>query len=261
MRQHDPVAVDVGRVAGDTRLQTKRLEDLREAVNYRRWLAALAVPWLGDDALEIGSGLGDHAAEWASLGVGITASEADPGRLAYLRSRFDGDGRVAVREVRVPIDVTAEHSAVVAVNVLEHIQDDVRALRSFRGLVREGGHVVIVVPAFPFAFSRFDAEIGHFRRYRRGSLRAAMEAADLEVVHIRYVNSVGLIAWFIAMRVLRMRPGRGASLRLYDRLVVPLVRRVEQLGAPPFGQSVLAVGRRNALDEGADPPPWGGRRR
>ncbi|MBW3561556.1 MAG: class I SAM-dependent methyltransferase [Actinobacteria bacterium] len=238
--------MDAGPVAGDTRLQTRRLEDLREAVNYRRWLAALALPWLGDDALEIGSGLGDHAAGWSSLGVRITASEADPSRLDYLRSRFDGDARVQVRELRVPIDVTAGHSAVVAMNVLEHIEDDVQALRSFRGLVRAGGHVVILVPAFPFAFSRFDAEIGHFRRYRRGSLRAAMEAADLDVVHIRYVNSVGLIAWFISMRLLRTRPKSGATLRLYDRIVVPLVRRVEQRAAPPFGQSLLAVGRRNA---------------
>ncbi len=246
MRQRHPAPINAGPVAGDTRLQTRRLEDLREAVNYRRWLAALALPWLGDDALEIGSGLGDHAAEWSSLGVRITASEADPSRLDYLRSRFDGDARVQVRELRVPIDVTAGHSAVVAMNVLEHIEDDVQALRSFRGLVRPGGHVVIVVPAFPFAFSRFDAEIGHFRRYRRGSLRAAMEAADLDVVHIRYVNSVGLIAWFISMRLLRMRPRSGATLRLYDRIVVPLVRRVEKRAAPPFGQSLVAVGRKNA---------------
>lgn len=245
-------AADVGPVAGDTRLLTRRLEDVREAVNYRRWLAALALPWLGDDALEIGSGLGDHAAEWARLGIGITASEADAGRLACLRSRFDRDGRVQVREIKVPIDATAQYSAVVAMNVLEHIENDVETLRSFRGLVRVGGHVIILVPAFPFAFSKFDAEIGHFRRYRRATLRAAMEDAGLEVVRIHYVNSVGLIAWFITMRLLGKRPTTGATLRLYDRVVVPLVRRVEDLVAPPFGQSVLAVGRKNAPDELAD---------
>lgn len=56
------------------------------------------------------------------------------------------------------------HSAFVSINVLEHIADDVAALRSARSLVRPGGFVISFVPAFPFATSRYDLEIGHLRR-------------------------------------------------------------------------------------------------
>ena len=168
-------------VEGDTGLQSDVLEDLVEAARYRRWLVDLALPHLGDDPLEVGSGLGHYAADWAAAGVPrFTDSEADPTRLQALRDRFDGHAVVRVRELAVPVAETAEHSAVVAYNVLEHVPDDVGALRAFAGLLRPGGRVVLVVPAFPSAMSRFDLAIGHQRRYRRRSLRAAAERAGLD---------------------------------------------------------------------------------
>jgi hypothetical protein len=55
-------------VEGDTGLQDDVLEDLVEAKNYRRWLVALALPYLGDDPLEVGSGLGNCAGRLGRCG-------------------------------------------------------------------------------------------------------------------------------------------------------------------------------------------------
>ena len=232
-------------VEGDTGLQSETLEDLVEARHYRRWLVDLALPHLGDDPLEVGSGLGHYAADWAAAGVPRwTASEADPGRLAQLRTRFAGDPVVRVRELSVPVEQTAQHSAVVAYNVLEHIPDDVAALRAFAGLLRPGGRVVLVVPAFPSAMSRFDLAIGHQRRYRRRTLRTAAEDAGLRVEVLHHVNAVGLLGWYVAVKALRGRPRAGLLLTAYDRGVVPWLRRVEARTPPPFGQSLFLVARR-----------------
>lgn len=229
----------------DAALQTDVLEDLAEAVNYRRWLADLALPHLGDHPLEVGSGLGDYAAEWRSAGVArLTVSEADPPRLAALRARFDGDRTVAVRELAVPVAEASSYSSVVAYNVFEHLADDAAALRDFRELVRPGGRVILIVPAFPSAMGRFDRAIGHHRRYRAGSLRAALEAADLQVEVLHYVNSIGLLGWYVVVKLLRGRPRAGALLTAYDRGVVPWLRRVESRRRPPWGQSLFAVARR-----------------
>jgi SAM-dependent methyltransferase len=231
------------RVSGDSALQSAVLESLGSARNYRAWLVDLTAPWLGDDALEVGSGLGDYAVEWAQRGVPLTVSEADPDRLAHLRHRFDGHPTIKVRELAVPVTETANYSAVVAVNVLEHIADDVAALRAFAGLVRAGGRVVVFVPAFRALYSRFDREIGHERRYRKATLDHALRAAGLHVERLHYVNMVGSAAWLVMMRLLRGRPREGLALRAYDALV-PLLRRLEARWRPPFGQSLLAVARR-----------------
>lgn len=243
-------------MAGDSALQSAVLEDLVQARNYRRWLVDLMAPHLGPDPLEVGSGLGHYAQDWAATGLPrFTASEADPDRLADLRARFDGDPVVRVRELAVPVTETASHSAVVACNVLEHIPDDVAALRAFAGLVRPGGVVVLLVPAFPSAMSRFDLAIGHQRRYRARSLRAAVEAAGLQVERLHHVNAVGLLAWYVVVKVLGRRPSPGALLTAFDRLVVPVLRRLESRRPPPFGQSLLVVARRPARQDPARQGP------
>jgi SAM-dependent methyltransferase len=230
-------------VAGDTALQSDVLEDLSSAVNYRRWIVDLTRPYLHGRVLEIGSGNGDYAAEWADSGVTITASEADAGRLAALKDRFDGDTRVDVRELLAPITGTNDYDAVVALNVMEHIDGDVDAMRSFARQVRPGGLIVLFVPAFPIGMSRFDREIGHFRRYRKKTLRAALAGAGLSVEVVRHVNSAGLFAWIVMMRLLRQRPKAGPLLRIWDGVVIRIVRRIESRIEPPFGQSLLAVAR------------------
>ncbi|HEX2073124.1 MAG TPA: class I SAM-dependent methyltransferase [Geodermatophilus sp.] len=246
----------VPRALGDSELQSRTLVSVASAVNYHAWLTDLAVPHLGDHPLELGSGLGDYARAWLDAGVPkITVTEVDPGRLGVLRSRFAREPRVHVRLLDVLHPPRADHSAFVAFNVLEHIPDDVRALRAAHRLLRPGGRVVIFVPAFQFAMSRFDERIGHVRRYTRGQLRAAMTAAGLVVDEIRYVNMPGLVAWFVGMRLLGMTPGEGPALAVWDRLVVPLARRLESRVTPPFGQSVFAVAHVPGAGTARDPAP------
>jgi len=230
-------------VVGDTVLQSEVLETLTDAVNYQAWVCDLIRPHLGDDPLEIGSGLGDYAAHWLATGVPrFTVSDADPGRHAVLAERFAGDSRASVVQLDVFAPFDGSYSSLVATNVLEHIEDHVGALRAAHRLLRPGGKVVVFVPAFPIAMSRFDRAIGHFRRYRKAELRRVFEAAGLEVERLHYVNAPGLVAWTLGMRLLRMTPKDGAIVRLWDRVVVPIARWVEARVRPPFGQSVLAVG-------------------
>jgi SAM-dependent methyltransferase len=229
---------------GEPAYQHRVLESLGSAQNYIAWLASLARPYLADDPIEIGAGAGDYASAWLAEGAGrITLTEADPHLLDELRSRFEHDDRVAVRELDVTTSLEAKHSAVVAFNVLEHIEDDEGALRSARNLLRPGGAIVMLVPAFEFATSRFDHDIGHYRRYTKKTLGAVYRNAGIEVERLAYVNAPGLLGWIVAMKWLRREPSEGVLLRVWDNVVVPVARRVEAVKAPPFGQSLLAVGR------------------
>src|SRR4051795_11094850 len=176
-------------ITGDQRIQSEVLEGLATAVNHRRWFVELALPYLGDNPIEIGSGLGDYAIEWAEHLPRFTATEADPDRLVLLKRRRAGHPNIDVREMLLPAaDANGDYSAAVSYNVLEHIEDHVGALRSMRDLVRPGGAVVIIVPAFQFAMSPADIATGHVRRYTKKTLTAAMTEAGLTVEKIHYAN-------------------------------------------------------------------------
>jgi SAM-dependent methyltransferase len=225
-------------------LQHSVLEALDGAPNYNEWVASLVSPYLGDDPIEIGSGRGVFAATWLGAGVGkLTVSEVDPHLLDVLRERFATDPRVVVKALDLLDVYAAEHSCAVALNVLEHISDDVSALRSASRLVRPGGAVVVFVPAFPFAMSRFDRAIGHYRRYTAESAREAFVAGGLRVEECRYVNAPGLVAWTIGMKVLGLQPREGMALRTWDWALIPATRVIESRWRPPFGQSLLVAGR------------------
>ena len=230
-------------INGDQGVQSEVLEGLATAVNHRRWFVQLALPYLGPDPIEIGSGLGDYALEWAPHFTRFTATEADPARLVALKERLSGHPGITIRDLLLPTEETGSYSGAVSYNVLEHIDDHVAALRSMARLVRPGGRIVLIVPAFPFAMSPVDIATGHVRRYTKKTMVAAMTEAGLEVEKVQYANALGLLGYYMATSVFKLTPKEGAMVKVYDKLVLPVTKAAESLVRPPFGQSVFAVAR------------------
>jgi 2-polyprenyl-3-methyl-5-hydroxy-6-metoxy-1,4-benzoquinol methylase len=83
----------------------------------------------------------------------------------------------------LPPDVGV-NDAVLALDVIEHLDDDQNATRQFARLLRPGGIAVVSVPARPDLFSEFDQIQGHRRRYVPETLLAAFRDSTLEVKRI-----------------------------------------------------------------------------
>jgi SAM-dependent methyltransferase len=228
----------------------EHLETGRAADNYNRWIAEQFEPYVGQRVLEVGCGVGTLSERWVDRAsfVGID-TEADC--VAKCAARFVD--RVGARflhdRVGAPgwVQRWSEHrpDTIVAVNVLEHIREDLEALRGWRDIVRSGGggHLCVFVPAFEFAYSDFDRRYGHYRRYTKETLRDKLLDAGLELETLRYFNLPGLLGWWSTFVVLGRRGSVEGQVGLYDKVVVPLTRRIEKLFPPPFGNSVVAVCR------------------
>ena len=251
-RSENVAKIDTDQIRGDRQIQCDVLVALAECQNHRKWFAAFAQPYLGEHPIEIGSGLGDYAMEWIPSVEKYTATEADPALFGELRKHMAAYPSVTVRQLLLPTEDRGDHSCLVSYNVLEHIDDHVGALQSMARLVRPEGYIVLVCPAFPFAMSPVDIATGHVRRYTKRTMRKALTDAGLEVVEVRYANSLGLICYYAFTSLLRKQPSTGGTMHFYDRLVVPVVRFFERLVGdhPPFGQSVVAVAR---VKEDGDP--------
>jgi SAM-dependent methyltransferase len=216
-----------------------------EASNYLRWLVDLCAPYLGQNVLEVGSGLGDLTERFAEGDRKVHATDLSDQFLEALRARFAGSQNVTVERLDVTeIEAEAAYDTIVMMNVLEHIEDDPAALRSLRRALIERGRLIVYVPAFMLLYSRFDREIGHYRRYRRPQLRSQFEAAGMRVVESRYVNSLAAPGWFVYCRLLGRESSDQVTVSACDRIVVPAVRRLEDRVRPPFGLSLLVVGER-----------------
>lgn len=220
------------------------LDSLDGAHNYAGWILSLAEPYLGQRVLEVGAGHGTFT-EVLAQGHSVVATEISPRCLETLRARFSASTSVEVREGNLDQAVEAgPYDSAVLINVLEHIEDDHGALALLSAALNRGGHVVVWAPAHPRLYSDFDRRVGHFRRYRAEELAETLSGAGLEVVKLRHVNAVGALAWWVLATKAGRTPTTSGLVGLYDRLAIPVLRRVEGRLQPPFGQSLLCVGRR-----------------
>lgn len=213
------------------------------APRYRQWEYDLVAPHLGRSVLEVGSGMGHFSEKLVeSRRDRLVLSDIDKPSLEQLRQRFADCANVEIAEITLPgrLDLRPVDS-VVAMNVLEHIEDDVQALCDLANVVSPGGRIILWVPAYMQLYGDFDRMVGHVRRYTPRTLRAALETAGLGVREIRRVNLLGGIAWWAAVRAGGARRPDSRLVWLYDNLVIPASRTFEAVIPPPFGQSLLCV--------------------
>ncbi|MFD1467488.1 class I SAM-dependent methyltransferase [Hymenobacter caeli] len=215
------------------------------ATHWKAYYGALLRPYLRGRVLEVGAGIGGttralcdgRPADWLCL-------EPDAALAAQLRARRAAGGlppavRLRVGTLAALPAAEGLFDAVLYVNVVEHIEDDAAELARAYARLAPGGHLLVLVPAHQWLFSRFDAAIGHFRRYSRARLRRALPTGG-RVRRLVYLDSLGLLA-AAASKLLRQTYPTLAQVRLWDRGLVPVSRRLDRLLGYGVGKSVLAV--------------------
>lgn len=130
--------------------------------------------------LEVGAGQGALGA-WLARRYEYTGIEPDAESRRVAVSRLQALGRGEVRGELVEGDEPS-YDAVCAFEVLEHIEDDGKALTSWRARLAPGGFLLLSVPAHSRRFGLSDTYVGHFRRYDRVPLRDRLEAEGFEIV-------------------------------------------------------------------------------
>lgn len=145
---------------------------------------------------------------------------------------------------------------VVAQDVVEHIEDDLKALREIRRVTAPGGLALILVPAYQSLWSARDVALRHFRRYRLGQLAGRVAAAGFEVVRRTYTDCSLMPPMWLAVRLAPKTPDGLANLsgeaapgsKGLGRVVLLTVARAEGLVARhvplPFGVSAVVLARR-----------------
>ncbi len=238
--------------AGNAAYGTETLEILSEAANFNRWMYQTIRPFCHGNILEIGSGIGNISQFFIQDGAAITLSDFDRSYVPRLQQRFgtqsniQGIHRIDLSdkelEENLP-ELIGTFDTVFALNVIEHIEDHQQAFTNANKLLRTGGNLVILVPAFQFLYNGFDEQLRHFRRYTATSLHQYLEDAGFEVVNSRYFNFIAILGWFFSGHILRKRIIPSGQMRFYDALV-PAWKILDYLTSGFAGISVIQIGRK-----------------
>lgn len=158
-----------------------------------------------DLAVDVGCGTGAVLDELAALGHRrVLGTDLDPHALRLTATRLPAGVAVA-RAVAEALPLpSASVDILTSLDVVEHLDDDVRALREYARVLRPGGRLLLAVPAYSWAWSDHDVELGHQRRYVRARLEEVVTAAGFVEVEARYFH-----AWLVPLAfALRKTPLR-----------------------------------------------------
>ena len=241
----------------DYEQQTFQAEDRHWWYRGRRTVLDRVIDELGFDAtaasrpriLDAGCGSGRNMIELARRGA-VTAIELSPPSVEKARER--GCGEVVEGSVLEMPFADDSFELAVSLDVIEHLEDDLGALRELRRVVAPGGALLVTVPAYQWLWSGHDEINHHQRRYTRRSLQAVAERAGWSQTRTSYFNSL-LLPVAILLRVLDRfnRKTTESSLDLWvppepvNRLLeLPLTLEATLIargGRIPAGLSLLAV--------------------
>jgi SAM-dependent methyltransferase len=223
-----------------------------DIVNYFAWQVELFRGYARGTIIDHGAGTGSLTSALLAARAGnVVAIEPDPQLVDVLHEKFDAVPEATVCRGTLD-DYLESHGracvdTIVSSNVIEHIADDVACLQAMFELLRPGGAVGLYVPARPELFGSLDRAVGHHRRYTRPELESKLGRAGFRVARVQYRNIVGVLPWIVTGKLLKLDKLGDGSLKLFDRVVFPLARRIEDRFPPRYGLNLVAIGVKPGL--------------
>ncbi len=224
---------------------TDSLTNNRALKNYNCWIYENIKPALGKTIIEIGCGLGAIIDFIYGKDNQITGVDISDEYIKFLKMRYRQHKNIKIIKsdiLDLPEKVKKNfYDTVVMINVLEHIKDDDKAIKIIRRILKKGGKIALMVPAFNLLLGPLDKNVGHYRRYNKKQLKELLIRNNFEIKEMYYMNLVGFFGWLINMKILKMKHTPKNQSYVFDRFVVPFLKVIEKWIKPPVGQSIIAI--------------------
>jgi SAM-dependent methyltransferase len=200
--------------------------------------------------LDIGCGSGLMLNDLSQFGA-VTGMDASNEAINFSRQIFNGK----IVKGALPTDIPFNENSfqlIVALDVIEHIDDDICALRKIYSIARTGGVVVLTVPAYQFLWSRHDILNEHKRRYTLSELKKKVELSGFQIEKITYFNSLLFIPIaFIRLVNYLLKRESDSDVKIPHPYVNLILRQIFSLESKfigrvsmPFGVSLACVLRK-----------------
>lgn len=229
----------------------KTLQVISKAGKFNEWMYKTIAPYCSGKILEIGSGIGNISAFFIRDGHSMTLSDLRSFYFDELNQKF---GSYRNLEKTIILDLVDKNfsekfvayqgyfDTIFALNVVEHIEDDSLAIRNCRFMLKPGGTIIILVPAYQELYNQFDTNLGHFRRYTKNSLQKLISGNGFEIIHRQYFNLAGILGWYVSGKILRKQTIPEGQMGLFNALV-PVFKIIDKAVLNKAGLSVIAAGK------------------
>ncbi|HJS56116.1 MAG TPA: methyltransferase [Chitinophagaceae bacterium] len=229
------------------------LEVIAKAESFNKWMYQQFKQNLKGEILEIGSGIGNISQLVIEEGYSVTLSDYNEEYCDSLRRMFSQ--KKNVREI-IRIDLLdpdfeskyagykEKFDSVFLLNVIEHIEDDLLAVKNCNHLLKHDGHLILLAPAYSWLYSSFDKQLGHYRRYSLTALKELLKKGKFSILSGSYFNFTGIGGWLLFGKILNQKMLSSGEMTAFNK-IVPLAKLVDTLVWKKSGLSIIVTGIKN----------------
>jgi ubiquinone/menaquinone biosynthesis C-methylase UbiE len=224
--------------------------------NYRKYQYDLIKDYIGNNIIEVGTGDRSFTKEIFDHNHNIERIYSiEPSETLFKlnNDKYNFPGLVQFDCIDL-FDLTEKagiFDTAIFIHVLEHIEQDKKALNTIYNFIEPGGFVLIEVPALPGLFSVHDEVLGHYRRYNKRMIKSIVDIDKYEIVKLWYQDPIGVLGslYFFKWKKIKMKTDQGFNLAkiqggIYDKYVIPFEKHLEKFITFPFGLSLTAILRK-----------------
>ncbi len=213
-------------------------------------LSSLDLPH-GCLAVDIGCGTGSNLTVLESAGLNVIGLDRSFYALSLAKKKqksllLNGDvNKLPIRFGSIGL--------IVAMDVLEHLDNDRSGIRTFYQALEEKGTLILTVPAFKFFWGIQDEVTGHKRRYSRQEIVNKLQEAGFEIMKSSYLNFflffpiliVRRMIYFLGLKIESENELNFPWMNLFLKLIFSLELRLLKYFSLPFGVSIFCIARKS----------------
>ncbi|GEM54461.1 methyltransferase type 12 [Flavobacterium branchiophilum] len=223
------------------------LNVIEKADKFNEWMYHTIKKNCKGKILEIGSGIGNISKYFIKDKYDITLSDLRENYCEILKKKYTNP-IVKIDLVHPNFDSQYKEyletfDTVFALNVVEHIENDEKAIANCKKLLKANGVLIILVPAYQALFNSFDVELEHFRRYTPNSLKKIISKNGLTIQHTFSFNFIGIFGWYFSGNILKKKTIPEGQMGIFN-LLVPIFKFADYITFNKIGLSVINVSKK-----------------
>jgi SAM-dependent methyltransferase len=228
------------------------LQVIAKADEFNKWMYQSFSKHLQGEVLEIGSGIGNISKHAIADNHILTLSDYNNDYKNWLSKHFtvfENVKQILQIDLLQPDFMNVyehlkeKYDCIFLLNVIEHIGDDLLAIKNCFFLLKPGAKLIVLAPAYNWLYCNLDKQLGHYRRYTLRSMTNLFLKNDLRICEKKYFNFSGLPGWFFFGKILRKKI-LGREISVFNK-IIPLAKLIDKIIFNKIGLSVIVIGIKN----------------
>lgn len=221
---------------------------------YSTWMYHIYQNYVGKKVFDVGAGMGRMVQYYIDSADRVVATDIFQHQVDHMSRKFSDYPVFTAERIDIMEDNLASYmelfDTVICINVLEHLSDDYLAVQKMKSLLKSGGCLILMVPAWQKLYCKMDENVGHYRRYDPGRLNDIARKNKLDVAKRHYFNMMGIIPYWLKGK---RRPGQNESFssslnennsKLYN-FASALLEPIERVFPPKWGLTEVMILEKN----------------